>query len=261
LTGERGQVAGLYTYAQLDPLIDLACLVARDFFARPQLYTSLEDSGMPDRLARLQSRVGSSEYYPSREQRHAMYDPVFGTSDFERLRDGLLASATAFAEWSQATGIPMLRERVRTEHRPFRQYLTGLSGAAVDWSRNKALPALADDEAYPVLRDRGVIAVFGLTDPPQADWPFVEDSNGDKSVEQISKHLVSSADKRLTRESFSALQRVALRGAEALSAVMTLDAGMDDAQLDELITSCYTWHAALKAWAQSSVMAPRGGNA
>jgi hypothetical protein len=91
MIGEPFEVAGLYTYARLDRLIDLACLAARDFFAWSQLYTRLEDLEMPDRLARLQSRVGSNEFYPSVEQRRAVYEPVFGSStadgDFVRLRD------------------------------------------------------------------------------------------------------------------------------------------------------------------------------
>jgi hypothetical protein len=165
ITGTGAAVAGLYTYAKLDRLIDLACLVAADFFARPHLYIDLSDTQMPARLARLDSRIGSEEYYPSHAQRRAMYEPVFGecdtptpaTSDFARLRDGLLAAASTFAEWSQATGIPMLRERVRTEHRPFREYLGGVSGASVTWSRGNALPAIADEEAYRVLRDGSVI--------------------------------------------------------------------------------------------------------
>jgi hypothetical protein len=256
ITGDAAAVAGLYTYAKLDRLIDLACLVAADFFARPHLYVDLNDGEMPARLARLQTRVGSQEDYPSHEQRRAMYEPVFGdcdspaptTSDFARLRDGLLAAASAFAEWSQATGIPMLRERVRTEHRPFREYLGGVSGASVAWSRNSALPAIADEQAYRVLRDSSVIAVFGLTRTPSEAWPYIEDANGDKVIEEMFKALEPMPERRLTREAFSALQRVALRGAEALAAVMAFDESQDDNQLDELITRCYTWHAALKAW-------------
>lgn len=263
------EVAGLYFYSQLDPLIEFACLVARDFFARPHLYTMLTDDEMPARLARLRSRVGSDEYYPSATQRQAMYEPVFGPSglgvvesgDFVRLRDGLLAAASAFAEWSQATGIPMLRERVRTEHRPFREYLVGVSGATVVWARDEALPAIADAEAYRVLRDANVIAIFGLAKSPGGGWPLYEDANGDKVVEQIGKVLEQRPEFRFTREAFSALQRVALRGTEALAAVLTFDESQDDDRLDVLITRCYTWHAALKAWKSPGMVASRNGNA
>lgn len=262
ITGDGREVAGLYAYAMLDPLIDLACFIAADFFQRPHLYVDLREE-TPPRLARLCARMGCNEYYPSHAQRKAMYEPAFGvndastaTSDFVRLRDGLLKAAATFAEWSQATGIPMLRERVRTEHRPFREYLDGISGASVNWSRRDALPAIADAEAYQVLRDGSVIAVFGLTRTAVPGWPYREDANGDKAVEEICKALEPVAERRLTREGFSALQRVALRGAGALAAVMLFDESQDDARLDQLITRCYTWHAALNAWHAPAAMVP-----
>ena len=269
ITSDGLEIAGLYLYAKLDPLIELACLVARDFFTRPHLYIELADEDMPARLARLGSRVGAEEYYPSALQRRAMYEPVFGpctpggaeTGDFARLKDGLLAAASAFAEWSQATGIPMLRERVRTEHRPFREYLRGVTGATVTWARGSALQAIADEESYRVLRDPSVIAVFGLTRTPGDTWPFREDANGDKVVEEIGKALEPMPERRLTREKFSALQRVALRGAEALAAVMTFDESQGDDRLDELITRCYTWQAALMAWEQPVGLGSRNGSA
>jgi hypothetical protein len=268
VTSDGLEVAGLYLYAKLDPLIDLACLVARDFFNRPHLYTELTDDEMPARLARLSSRVGYEEYYPSATQRRAMYEPVFGpcapdgteTGDFVRLRDGLLAAASAFAEWSQATGIPMLRERVRTEHRPFREYLDGVTGATVTWARASALRAIAEEESYRVLRDASVIAVFGLTRAPTENWPFREDANGDKVVEEIGKALEPMLERRMTREKFSALQRVALRGTVALVSIMTFDESEDDDTLEELITRCYTWHAALKAWHQPVAVGSRNGS-
>jgi hypothetical protein len=261
ITGGDFAVAGLYLYAKLDRLTDLACLVAADFFARPHLYISFEDPDTPARLARLNSRIGSEEYYPSAAHRRAMYEPVFGPGDpavadggdFARLRDGLLSAAAAYAEWSQATGIPMLEERVRTEHRPFREYLDGVTGATVRWSRDEALPVLADNEAYRVLREPGVIGVFGLQQRADADWPWCLDTNGDKAVEQIGRAL-ETPERRLTRESFSAVQRVALRGAEALTAILTFDESQDPEALTALITRCYTWHAALKAWLAPGVV-------
>jgi hypothetical protein len=252
IAGPPHDVAGLYFYAQLDCLVELARHVARDFFARPHLYTEIADGDIPPALARLDSRIGTEEFFLSRAQRTAIFAPVFGGSDaadqdFVRLRDGLLEAATAFAEWSQATGIPMLRERVRTAHRPFREYLEGVGGASVNWSRQQALPALTDDLAYRILRDPNVIAVFGLTRTPVGDWPFTEDANGDKVVEEISKQFRTDATPYVTREAFSALQRVALRGAEALAAILDFREDADDATLDQLITRCYTWYAALRA--------------
>ncbi len=260
LTRQSHEVAGLYAYKYLDGLIELARAVGRDFFARPSLYTELADATVAEQLARLDARSGADEHVLSREQRQAIYTPLFGAdwqgqghngpsaSDFAKLRDGLLEAATAFAEWSQATGIPMLRERVRTAHRPFKQYLTGLAGASVAWSRREALPALAEGAAHRILRDRSVIAVFGLTRTPPAAWPFREDANGDKVVEEIGKRLDPGASPPWSRQGFSAVQRVALRGAEALVAILDFDeVNGSDQELDRLITRCYTWHAALEA--------------
>jgi hypothetical protein len=129
----------------------------------------------------------------------------------------------------------------------------------VTWSRGSALPALADEEAYRVLRDGSVIAVFGLTRVPGDYWPYREDASGDKVIEELSKAL-DPPDRRLTREGFSALQRVALRGAEALAAVIDFDESRDDTELELLITRCYTWHAALKAWqSPGTVLGSRNG--
>jgi hypothetical protein len=260
LTKQSHEVAGLYAYKYLDGLIDLARAVGHDFFARPSLYTELADPAVAEQLARLDARSGADEHVLSHQQRQAIYMPLFdgdwqgqgqdgqSAGDFAKLRDGLLDAATAFAEWSQATGIPMLRERVRTTHRPFKQYLTGLAGASVVWSRRDALPVLAEGSAHRILRDRGVIAVFGLTRTPLAAWPFREDANGDKVVEEIGKRLDPSASPPWTRQGFSAVQRIALRGAEALVAILDFDeVHGTDQELDRLITRCYTWHAALKA--------------
>jgi len=40
------------------------------------------------------------------------------------------------------TGVEMLQERVRSAHRPLHEYLTGLLGDSVRWSREKALAGL-----------------------------------------------------------------------------------------------------------------------
>jgi hypothetical protein len=250
LTTHGHEVAGLYAYAKLDPLIELACGVARDFYAKPHLFTDIGDVETPGRLARLRARIGHAEDYPSREQRLAMYEPVFGPcteqvgdSDFARLRDALLTAAATYAEWSQKTGIPMLYERIRTAHRPFREYLTGVSGASVSWSRS-VLATLVTDQVYPVLRDRDVIAVYRVPQEAPSEWPYRLNSNGDKVVEQISNDAEPDPQRRLTREGFSAVQHVALRGAEALAAILDFDENHDD-RLLELITRCYTWHGAL----------------
>jgi hypothetical protein len=96
-------VVGLDTHAKPDHLTGLACLVAEDFFARPQLYINFEDGDTPARVARLHTRLGYEEYYPSAPQRRVVHAPAFGaggpggdTGDFARLRDGLPAAASTY---------------------------------------------------------------------------------------------------------------------------------------------------------------------
>lgn len=263
-TSEPHELAALYAYKQLDGLIELARFVSHDFFARPQLYTRLDDFGVATKLARLRTRYGSDEDFLSLQQRDAIYTPLFGSQqpgvpgDFARTRDDLLEAAKAFAEWSQATGIPALRARVRTMHLPFKIYLERQAGASVAWSRKTGLPAVADEVAYPVLRDRGVILVFGLGQPPDDAWPYREDANGEKLVEAICGWLDPDVARPWTPQGFGAQQRAALRGAEAIAAVLDFEMGASDEDLDVMITRCYTWYAALGACTVPDTVAGAG---
>jgi hypothetical protein len=266
VTAEPRQVARLYFYAMVDPLIDLAYKVSCDFFKRPHIYTKLgetpggEGKSRPLNaiLAELHARSGSSEFFPSAEQRWEIYTPIFGTpsgstmtqdDSFPRLRDDLIRAATAFAENSVQTGVDMLRENVRTTVRPFTSYLTGLQGDSLKWSTDQALSSLAEDVSYAILRNNGVAGVFGFTTAPTAKWPYGEDSNADKLVEAISKQLAPDLAMGRgwnTRESCSTFQRAAARGAEALALIVDFVEAQDD-DLDRLITRVYTWGSALSA--------------
>lgn len=249
VTGAGHEIAGLYAFAGLDVLVDLARCVSLDFFLRPELYKGLADGGLAAVIAELNAQYGYREQLLGHEQRKAVFTPLFydATGDFVRYRDGLISAAATFAEWSQATGIPMLREAVRTMHRPFKEHLTLFSGPSVAWSRNDALPHLTDEVSYRILREPGITSVFGVYAPPRAEWPYVEDSNGNQVVEEISKRLNVDRNPPLTRYDFSLQQRAALRGAEAIAAVLDYAPhDKDEGDLDVLITKCYTWYAALK---------------
>jgi hypothetical protein len=272
ITKERRQIAAAYFYLQLDCLVAYANQVALDFFRRPQLYTAL---GRPTRelLARMRAQYGNDERVPSQEQRDEIFLPLFGQSstspangqgDFPRLRDELVGAAAAFAERVFDTGEEMLRERVRTTHRPFKDYLTGLQGDSLVWSTDDALTGVTRKLAYPILRNKGVAAVFGISTPPREQWPFAEDANADKLVEEISKHVLVPTNVHLgvTREGISNRQRVALRGAEALATILDFsEEGTNDRDLDLLITKCYTWGSALKGLTVQPAGPPTGQSA
>ncbi len=234
-------------------------------FKRPQLYLDLgltqpaakTSPTLSSILANLHAEYGSNEFLPSTTQRDEIYLPIFGRGagystdeegDFPRLRDQLINAAATFAERVFDTGEDMLRERVRTTHRPFKEYLIGLQGDSVQWSRGFALPKLTEDVSYTILRNKGVAGVFGINKPPSGSWPYTEDSNGDKLVEEISKQLMWAGqpkDMYITREHSSNLQRAALRGAEAIATIIDFQETLGNDELDLLITRCYTWGAAL----------------
>jgi hypothetical protein len=225
-------------------------------------------------LAKLEAQLGHDEFFPSKVQRDKIYVPIFGRGgsyataeegDFPRLRDALLDAAAAFAERVFNTGEDMLLERVRTTHRPLAQYLRGLRGDSVLWSREFALPDLTEEYSYRILRSSSVSGIFGIQTAPTPDWPYIEDANGDKLVEAVSRQL-SAADKPvempISRERISNLQRAALRGAEAIATIIDFQESPPDPEpLKLLINKCYTWRAALLSVSPATTVAsqPAGG--
>jgi hypothetical protein len=263
VTNEPRQIAGLYFYSLLDCLVDLAFAVTKDFFTRPHLYTDL--GGIAPSIATLNIRYGSDEKLLSKDQRNSIYVSVFGESkghldndrgDFARLSQELIDAATAFSERIYDTGEDMLRERVRTTHRPFKEYLDGVLGDSVRWSEQTSLPVLTEEFSYPILRQRQIASIFGIAIPPKNTWPYTQDANADKLVEELAKRFKGSngAIMPLTREYFSNLQRTALRGAEALATIVDYEENgttIDDLNL--LILRCYSWGSALKSIHRSTM--------
>jgi hypothetical protein len=251
------QIAGLYFYQVLDCLVELAYKVSCDFFTRPHLY--LELNGIAPTLARLRSQLGCHEDLLDKQQREAIYAPLFGAVEspsraesFPMLKEHLVQAAAAFSERVFDTGVEMLRERVRTAHRPFREFLTGLNGDSVAWSKERSLPVLTEEVCYRIFRNEGVASVFGISKPPSSRWPYDFDSNGEKLVSEISTKLSGEGETPLSRERFTSLQRTALKGAEAISTVVEFDeTKYGDRDLDRLITKCYTWGSALMGIAGS----------
>ncbi|MDL1944726.1 hypothetical protein FBQ99_20555 [Chloroflexi bacterium CFX2] len=269
VTSEPRQVAGLYFYLLLDCMVELSYKISQDFFKRPHLYTILGKPSIAPIIAKLNAHYGSDERVASKPQRGAIFAPVFGSStgyapnengDFPRLRDQLVNAAAAFAERVYDTGVDMLRERLRTTHRPFKEYLMGLFGDSVKWSKEESLSDLTENMSYKILRHERVAAIFGISTPPKAEWPYTEDSNGDKLVEEISRQLKWPEDSQayVTREFFSNLQRTALRGTEAIATIIDYEESSSNGDLDLLITKCYSWGSALGSISNYSPSKPSG---
>lgn len=275
VTGPGHEIAGLYFYQQLDCLVDLAYKVSCDFFKRPELYIKVD--GLSEVLARLHARYGADETLPSDSQRDAIFLPIFGsggqrtlpagvspkqeTGDFPALRDDLLKAAQAFAERAVDSGVDMLRASVKDAQRSMADYLNGLEGDSVRWSRFNALPTLTEKVSYTFFRSAGIATVFG-TSPATADFPYVEQSSGHKLVANIWKQLAGGESPTLNRDRISSLQRAALRGAEAIATIIDFQENLGNADVDKLIEALYTWHAALwaaKASATGAASPPAAG--
>jgi len=251
-TKEPRQVAGLYFYQVLDLLEEMAYGIALDFRRRPQLYRDLGEPPIVPLLARLVSEYGVRVDIPSQPQRSDIFTPIFGASDtgsFSRLRDDLIIASKAFAERVADNSIDMLREVVRTSHRPFKDYLTGVHGDSVRFSKDVVLSDFTEKVCYPVLRNRAVAAVFGIAKLAAGRYPYGTDAAEDILIEAISNQLGPlSGVSGITREQISSLQRVAIRGAEAIATAIDFeeaDPEQTDADLDLLISNFYSWGASL----------------
>ena len=157
MTGDGHEVAGLYFYQQLDCLVDLAYKVSCDFFkpAAPLCQGRRAQRGrwlscmhatapmrhFPPTHSGTQSSFRFSEAEGSARFPQG-YPPTEETGDFPALRDDLLKAAQAFAERQSDTGVDMLRERVKDAQIPMAEYLNGLEGDSIRWSRFNALPTL-----------------------------------------------------------------------------------------------------------------------
>jgi hypothetical protein len=267
-SGDR-RLAALYFWHKLDCLVELGYAVSCDFFKRPHLYLELEGPRDPEkedrpaqpiarRLAELHARYGTDEKIPSTPQRDGVFSSVFGGTlgsdggdgEFPRLRDDLLLAAARFAERPADEGVEMLKEGVRTSVRPFNTWLRGFLGASIEWSTGDVLPDLTEARVYPILRAQGVAGVFGIVVPVSSSWPYDQDPNGDKLVEEAYKQLALSGDTQppMTRERFINLQRAALRGAEAIATALDFNEEdpLQEENLTRVITKAYTWLAALQ---------------
>lgn len=267
VTTNQYQVAGLYFFYKLDSLIDLAHEVSHDFYDRPELFTV--SGPVAPIIARLHARYGCDEGFLDKKQRHAIYSALFGMSgamdslaeeegNFPNLRDELLEACATFVE-TKFGDEHSLRENVRQKHRLFKEYLAGLAGASVSWSRDGALAALTEQVSYAILRNNGVSAVYGIATPAGVDWPYTFDSNADKLIEKISKQLMrpekpaemesngkGEMHRYISREEITNLQRAAIEGANAIATAIDVDSTSTDVDVDLLIRKCYTWGTALR---------------
>jgi hypothetical protein len=260
VVAEPSQIAGLYFYQLMDILIDLAYRISSDFRQRPQLYRDLADSSLAATLAKLNASYGTAPNLLSASERSEIYSPIFGnasalspssSSDFPRLRNNLLRAVKAFANARAANDQSFLRAGVRTASTSFRDYLLGIHGDSVRYSRDVALAEQTENFCYPILRDQQIAAVFGTINLANVDYPYSTDPSEDILIEQIATQLTQSPDPAAsyavpTRGSISNLQQTALRGAEAIASAINFGDSSNEDELDLLISTCYVWAESLQ---------------
>ena len=250
--------ANVYTRWVLDALVEIAYAISVDFVNRPQLY---QGPDIPDFIVDLRMSYGNLKSVPNTLQRQALMMPIFGRSDglkpdatngsssFQMARKKLIDACIAFSERAVDTGIPMLKDRVRSALIPLRSHLDGIQGRSFDLGGKQIFEIFSAVNV--ILIAPAVTQVFGI---PQinAGWPFLSnDPNGAKLVEAAGIALGMPADYKLSFTRFILLQRVAVEGGTALTLVLTTDP-TSDTQLEALITQCYTWGTSLRDYQQAS---------
>jgi hypothetical protein len=153
----------------------------------------------------------------------------------------------------------MLRERVRIAHRSFKEYLDGLQGASLSWTSEQVLPNVTEKIAFAILRNKGIASVFGVSTAIRAEWPYIEDANADKAVEEMSKQLAwaDGSPLHLSRERISNLHSIAVTGSRAIAAVLDYDGNAAKVKdLDLVITTAYAWGSELTSEMSPVASAP-----
>jgi hypothetical protein len=253
-TAAPRQVAGLYFDYMLDYLDDLAHKLSYDWRKEPQKYRDLGRPSVAPLLAKLRAQYGSETNVPSTEQRNEIYVPLFGewdaspsssASSFPRLRNELFDAVTRFAEHPADITVDMLRASVRNILVDFQDYLAGLQGDSVAFSK-EVLDDFTENTCYPILRNEKIAAAFGISKSASNNYPYGPDPGMDLLVEEISKQLASMDSSRgnVTRRESSNRQTAARAGAAAIASAIEAGANPPDADVDVVTLRSYQWASA-----------------
>jgi len=187
------EIAGIFFLWALDCLNDLAYWVAKDFFRSPHLYTRVQVS---TQLGQLRAQYGSEVELPDHAQREAIYAPLFGDSgttaqgeqsSFRIYLGQMIQAASAFAEKTYDTGKESVRQKIRDAAEDLKNELDTTKGSSVNFSFHAVLYKFAKKTVYPILRDQGVRARFGIHGIRDSYYPFTRDPSAEKFVEELSK--------------------------------------------------------------------------
>ena len=142
-----------------------------------------------------------------------------------------------------------MRQAILSALKLFQPYLSSFDGISIRKSYGRIVSI--SNLAFQLLRSPGIAQVFGLT-PPAKKWPLESnDSNGALLIRAIGEKLQLPSQCIMNDEKFQRLRSVAQQGSDALRAIL-VEQDVSREQLDNLITSVYTWAIALRDYGQWS---------
>ncbi len=233
---ELPECAHLYFFCVLDFLVSLAYRASFLFTQDPAIWPKLTDDEA-EKLGKFYTQYGTEPDLLDLNQRRQIFSAIFkAPNNFSLLRDNLLTTCARYAENLRTNdNKDLLSAEVETALIPFRDYLLGLQGGSLRWSRKQIL-RVTTEEAYPILRFKTVAAVFGVPNAPNSEWPSISDPNGNLLVEEMTNW-------KITRGCFSVAQQVALTGAETIRNIVVCEGQVND----KLIKICNSWNSALRS--------------
>jgi len=252
--GKR-HIAGLYYFFMTDYLVDIAYGLSKEVFKKPQDFKNFMGAANIDKIAEFRYQYGRSVTYLDKDQRSDIYHSVFGTgestflndnSDFGRLLSDIIRASVDFRQNSSDKGIGFLvSQQLYDAHRTFVEYLDRVHGDSLKWSC-AAFQAIYRNIIEKIYYVPSVLEASGVHSGPGPNWPYRESSNGAQMVERLAAYGEHAVCRSLTRERFSKLHRVALRGGEALAAIIDVKAYSDPEDLRILTEKCCSWQLSLQ---------------
>lgn len=252
--GER-HISALYFFFMMDSLADVSHSVLKELFNNPQVGRDFGGASNLDEFAKFLYEYGRNAKFLGKEQRHELFAKLFGDSEdssqdvgyeFTSLRDELMEASSQFLESDSAGSHFTPHERLRIAHRTFREYLQEFHGDVLKWLCVFSLNEMMHDYVYKVFRSQAIAASYGVRKAPGDDWPYCEDFDGAKMVERLSSCAQCDAALKTTRERFDNLQRAALRGSEAITAIIDVKEFYGNI-ITGFAEKCCAWQLALRS--------------
>ncbi len=233
-------LADIYVARALDPLIELASAVARDFVKRPEHHTraSAEETSL---LSEFRILPGKHPEWPDAAQRSFATTKLLAR--FSGAFTAVRLSALQYVQGASSLGTPVARLAFIDSADLLRETAQPLEGAALSAVAQAHTAML--QRAVTVVGSSRMAETFGARDAAVDDnHDGVYSPGFGYLCESMSQTL--ALDRPLNQPSMSSLQRVARHGAATMAGVLDPSfADADDDRVAEVVRSATAWAAAL----------------